>query len=65
MMSVYHLRDIISGNRTMLKSKEIKHISVPVYESLSMAKMLEWAQRHPAVFRVLPAEQSEIDNLHR
>ena len=39
-MSVYHLRDVVSGNRTILKSKDIKHISVPFYESLSVARML-------------------------
>ena len=46
-MSIFHLRDIISGNRTLVKSKDIQHIHVPIFESLSVVKMLEWASKYP------------------
>ena len=32
---------------------------------MSVAKMLEWAKRHPEVFNALPREQAEIESLHR
>ena len=64
-MSIFHLRDLISGNRRKLKSEEVKHIHVPYFDSLSVEKMLEWAKRHPDVFTALPKEQNEINSLHR
>ena len=64
-MSIYHLRDVMAGQRRSLKSEEVRHIHVPYFDSLSVAKMLEWAKRHPEVFNVLPREQGEIENLHR
>ena len=64
-MSIFHLRDLVSGNRMRLQSKDIKYIHVPYFENLSVSKMLEWAKRHPQVFTALPKETTEIDNLHR
>ena len=31
-MSIYHLRDIVSGARRHIKSKEVKHIHIPQFE---------------------------------
>ena len=55
-MSIFHLRDIISGNRVLIKSKDIKHIHVPQFPGMSVEKMLEWAKRHPEVYAALPSE---------
>ena len=48
-----------------LKSKDIKYIHVPYFDNLSVAKMLEWAKKHPEVFTALPQEKAEIESLHR
>ena len=64
-MSVFHLRDIISGERMMIKSKDIKHAHVPQFTGLSVECMLELAKKYPRVFKALPAEQAEIESLHR
>ena len=64
-MSVFHLRDIISGNRMMIRSKDIKHIHVPQFTGLSVEGMLEFTKKYPKVFKALPAEQAEIESLHR
>jgi hypothetical protein len=64
-MSVFHLRDIISGNRMMIKSKDIRHVHVPQFTGLSVENMLEYAKKYPKVFKALPAEQAEIESLHR
>ena len=55
-MSIFHLRDIISGNRVLIKSKDIKHIHVPQFPGMSVEKMLEWAKRHPEVYAALSSE---------
>ena len=36
-----------------------------MFDSLSTAKMLDWAQDYPEVFEILPAETAEINALHR
>ena len=64
-MTVWHLRDIMSGKRSLIKSKDIKHLHVPLFEGLSTADMLAWAKRYPEVGRALPSAESEIEMLHR
>lgn len=49
----------------MIKSKDIKHAHVPQFTGLSVECMLEWAKKYPKVFKALPAEQAEIESLHR
>jgi hypothetical protein len=63
--TIFHLKDIVSGKRRMLKSTEVKHLFVPQFDSLSTAKMLNWAKAHPEVFQALPRVQAEIEMLHR
>ena len=43
-MNCYFMKGILDGSRKNLKSKEVRHIHVPFFESLSIAKMLEWAK---------------------
>ena len=64
-MTINHLRDIISGNRKTIKSSEVVHIHVPMFENLSIAHMLVFAEAFPKVFEILPRDKSEIDSLHR
>ena len=63
--SVYHLRDLAQGKRRMIKSKDIKHLNVPLFEGLSTNDILEWAKDYPEVGRALPSEPREIDKLLR
>ena len=49
----------------MIKSKDIKHVHVPHFNELSKECMLEFARKYPKVWKALPAEESEIDTLHR
>jgi hypothetical protein len=49
-VTTWHLRDMANNTKGMIKATEIKHLSVPFYESLSVEKILEWAsQNHPEV----------------
>jgi hypothetical protein len=64
-MTIFHLRDIISGARRLIMSKDIHHIHVPFFTGLSQADMLNWARKYPEVAQALPKETAEVENLHR
>ena len=53
-MSIYHLKDIISGQRSRIKSKDVKFVHVPHFSSLSVEKMLEFARPYTEVYMILP-----------
>ena len=42
-MSIWHLRDVAFGERTLIKANEIKYISVPYYEGLKIEQMIIFA----------------------
>ena len=64
-MSIFHLKDIISGAKKHIKSKDVKHIHVPSFSGLSIENMLQFAKGYPMVYQILPSEQGEIEHLHR
>jgi hypothetical protein len=47
------------GKKGMIRADSIRHLTVPTYEALSLAKILEWAKANcPAVVeRYLPIER--------
>ena len=63
-MTIWHLRDIESGERTLILSENVKHISVPNYKDLTIEKMIGVAKLFPEVMLALPIED-EIKHLHR
>ena len=63
-MTIWHLRDIESGDKSLLLSKDVKHISVPNYKDLTIEKMVAFARGHPVVMNALPIDD-EIKHLHR
>ena len=63
-MTVWHLRDIEAGDRTLILSKDIKHISVPNFKDLTIEKMVAFARDYPEVMLALPIDD-EIKHLHR
>ena len=63
-MTVWHLRDIVSGDRTLIKSSQVKHISIPNFDGLTIEKMLEFAQNYPLALKALPVKE-EIKKLNR
>ena len=42
-VTTWHLRDMANNTKGMIKATEIKHLSVPFYESLSVEKIVDWA----------------------
>ena len=35
-VTVWHMRDLVSGKRRLLEAKKIKHLNVPQYEGLKI-----------------------------
>ena len=64
-MTIWHLRDIQGGKRRKVKGKDVKIISVPQYEGLTIEDMLNFAQNHRNVMNALPVEEKEILKLPR
>ena len=64
-MTIWHLRDIAAGKRLIIKAKDVKEISVPLFEGLSTANLLEFGLQYPKVRQALPIEDREIEKLLR
>ena len=63
-MTIWHLKDLAAGRKKKILAKDVKHISIPQYEGLSIADMLEYARSYPAVMQALPVER-EIKKLSK
>ena len=64
-VTIWHLRDLVSGQRLMINGKDIKHISVPQYEDLTIKEFLMYALGHPRVLKALPESQKETLKMPR
>ena len=64
-MTVFHMKDLVSGKRKMLKAKEIKHVTVPQFEGLAIKDLLEFARPYDDVLAALPLVKTEVDKLPR
>ena len=65
-VTIFHMRDLVSGRRRMIKTDQVKTINVPFFEGLSIERMLEWADSRPEnVMQALPIVKRERDKLPR
>ena len=71
-MTVWHMRDLVSGKRRRLKDKDIKHLSAPQYEGLKLETFFEWAAKEDAInpgsrpiMDAFPLELGEREKLPR
>ena len=71
-VTVWHMRDLVSGKRRRLKDKEIKHLNVPQYDGLKIEEFYNWAaqqdQQNPndqSIMSAFPLELAERDKLPR
>ena len=65
-MTIWHLRDMATGAKGHIKAADIQHLHVPHFDSLSVERMLTWANAYHAetIARYLPYER-EIPKLPR
>ena len=64
-MTVWHLRDLISGNRKRVSEKAVNQINVPYFEGLKIESFLDYAADKPAVMESLPMLERERLSLPR
>ena len=64
-VTIFHLRDLASGKRKMVKGVDIKHMQVPLYEGLKIEEFLKFALDYNDVLISLPLVQAEIMKLPR
>ena len=64
-VTIFHMRDLVSGKKIRIKDVDVKHIIVPHFEGLKVETMLEYAETKPFVMACLPAVQRERESLPR
>ena len=61
----WHLRDLSTGVKARIKSSEIKHLHVPMYEDLTVDDFLKYANNYPFVLMCFPDRRNETKKLGR
>ena len=64
-MTVWHMRDLVSGKRKRIKGKEVKHMNVPQYDGLKIEAFYNFAKDYPECLNAFPVEQQEREKLPR
>ena len=64
-VTVWHLRDLASGKKKLIKNEDANHFTVPQFEGLTITTMMEFAKLYPEVHNALPSEQGELDKIGR
>ena len=64
-MTIWHLKDIMAGKRSKVKGKDVLHIAVPQYPSLTVEAFINFAKNHQTVMQALPVVEAEIFKLPR
>ena len=67
MVTVWHLRDLCSGTRQMIKCDDVKVIQLPSYEGLTIDDFLEFAAEadNGKALKALPEKRKEIMKMPR
>ena len=64
-MTVWHMRDLVSGKRKRIQGKEVKHLNVPQYEGLKIEAFYEFAKKFPECMKAFPEDKHEMEKLPR
>ena len=64
-MTIWHMRDLISGDRRRIKESSVKQINVPYFEGLKIESFLEFSADKPEVMEALPLLERERLSLPR
>ena len=62
-VTIWHLRDLLSGKRSKILAKNVKHISVPQFEGLKIEAMLNYAWGFDEVMKAFPVSRKEQEKL--
>ena len=58
-VTIYHMRDLVAGDKKIIRADGIKTLHVPQYENLTIKKILEQAKNVPAIMSRLPEKDGE------
>ncbi len=64
-VTVWHLRDLASGKRKIIKADNVKTIMIPHFDGLTVERMLFHVKDVVQVMKAFPIEQREIDKMPR
>ena len=64
-VTIFHMRDLAAGTKTIIKGKDILHISIPQFEGLSIESFLEFSKGYTKVRDALPEVQKELVKMPR
>jgi len=64
-VTIFHLKDLASGKKKILKTENVKYYEAPHYDGISIDDMLRFAKTYPEVRQYLPAEKREVKKLPR
>ena len=64
-MTVWHMKDLVSGKRRRIKGTDVKHLNVPQYEGLKVESFYNFAKSYPECMRCFPEEKIEMEKLPR
>ena len=61
----WHLRDLSTGVKKMIKGADVKFLHVPMYDKLSVDEFLKYIDDYPFVKMCLPDRENEVKKLGR
>ena len=66
-VTIWHLRDLVSGKTLRIPTEKAAHLYVPQYDHLRIEDLLAFAAEcnHGAALKYLPRDQLDIDRLPR
>ena len=64
-VTVFHMRDLAAGIKSIIKGKDVLHISIPQYEGLSIEEFLKYGKDYKRVKDALPNEDKEVGKMPR
>ena len=53
-VTIYFLKDQINGKKKRIYGPDVRHITIPAYENLTLKNIAEFAGDHPRVNDYLP-----------
>ena len=62
---MWYLRDLAAGKKKTIRGTEMKHLTVPQFEHLTIEEFLKFAADYPFVTMCLPDRKQELEKLPR
>ena len=64
-VTMWYLRDLASGKKKPIKGTDIKHLSIPQYDKLTIEEFMKFVSDYPFATMCLPDRKQELDKLPR